>query len=88
MPINLGNLIKKVKESKLLSENEKKDWLKKMETMKDKDLAELESILDYAAGIDFEKAVPQYEERVRKAEQICEKAEQAIDAMCQSVSPA
>ncbi|MBU0457895.1 hypothetical protein KKF03_00415 [Patescibacteria group bacterium] len=70
MPVNVKNLIEKVKKSRLLSDQEREDWLKKMETMKEADLVELESIMDYAEKIDWETEIPKYASAVSKAEEI------------------
>ncbi len=88
MPVDLKQLIEKVKTSQLLADVERKDWLKKMETMNEADLRELEGILDYAETIDMDKAIEEQEANLRKAEEICEKAEKTIESMVRKSSPA
>ncbi|MBU0767342.1 hypothetical protein KKF55_06245 [Patescibacteria group bacterium] len=68
--MDIPKLIKRVKASRLLSEKEQKYWLNKMETMNDKDLVELDGILEYAEKIDWEEAIPKYEKAVKAAGEV------------------
>jgi len=81
MNIDIKNLIQLVKKSKLLSGEERSDWLAKLETMKEKDLKELQDILEYAENIDWDKAVAEYEAAVEKAERVCIASENKLQTV-------
>ena len=88
MPIDLHKLIERIKTSQVLTDKERKEWLKRMETMKEEDLAELGKILDYAETIDMENAAAEIDDNMSKAEEICDKAEKTIETMVRKSSPA
>lgn len=70
MPVDLSSLIGLVKESKILTKEDRKYWLKKMETMSEKDLRELEEILTQGEQLDLEKETANYVSAVAKAEEL------------------
>ncbi|MFH1670187.1 MAG: hypothetical protein ABIA92_01225 [Patescibacteria group bacterium] len=71
--MDILKLINRVKASRLLSKKEQKYWLKKMESMNEKDLEELNSILEYAEKIDWEVEIPKYASAVSDAEKLVSK---------------
>ena len=70
MPVDLKHLIELVKSSKILTTEDQKYWMRKMETMKERDLEELEEILTAAGNVDIDKETKQYVEAVDKATEL------------------
>ena len=79
--MNIPKLIERVKASRLLSEEDRKYWLNKMETMNEKDLVDLDSLLENGEKIDWEKELPKYEVAVREAGKVYAKAESTLQAV-------
>lgn len=70
MPTDLTRLIGLVKTSKLLSDSERKEWLRKMETMNEDQLTKLETILMQAEQINWAEEFPKFEAAVAEAEAV------------------
>jgi len=68
MPSDLTRLIGLVKTSKLLTDAERKEWLRKMETMNEEQLGKLESVLTRAEQINWTEELPKYEAALQKAD--------------------
>jgi len=79
--VDIPGLIEHVKASKLLSAEEKKYWIKKMEEMKDEDLADLSRILEQAEGIDLETSVTTLEGEVEGLEQAYQQAQKDFSSL-------
>lgn len=70
MPVDLKHLIILVKNSKILTNEDREYWMEKMETMSEKDLEELEEILTGAQKMDLEKEAKLYVDAVDKATEL------------------
>ncbi|OGJ81606.1 hypothetical protein A3J91_03660 [Candidatus Peribacteria bacterium RIFOXYC2_FULL_58_10] len=68
MPIDLNRLISLVKGSKLLMDDERKEWLAKMETMSEPQLKKLSDILERAEKVNWTQELPKYEAAVQATE--------------------
>jgi len=78
MDIDLKHLIQLVKKSKLLTDAERKSWLRKMEKMNEEQLKKLQGVLEHAETINWDEAIVEYEEAVERAEQVCARAESKL----------
>lgn len=68
MPSDLTRLIGLVKTSKLFTDDQRKAWLQKMETMNEEQLLKLEGILQKAEQINWAEELPKYEAALQKAD--------------------
>ena len=71
---DLSALIDLVLSSKLLRDDERSEWISKMEIMTEQQLATLESILTRGEGIEWNEELPKYEAAVTEAEELVENA--------------
>ena len=63
----LQSLIGLIKQSRLLDAEERKAWLKRLERMKDTQLARLFELLSKGEKLNWQEEMPKYEAALRKA---------------------
>jgi len=80
MPIDFSRLISLVKGSKLLMDDERKEWLAKMETMSEPQLKKLSDILERAEKVNWTQELPKYEAAVQAAEAFVQSAQATLSS--------
>jgi len=74
MSVDLTHLIGLVKTSKLLTDDQRKEWLQKMETMTEQQLIRLQDILGRGERIDWATELPKYEAALQQTEAVIQQS--------------